>query len=109
MWAALVAAVSGLGVWLLSQRNISAAVKRTRSAVTADEQKVEADERAIFRTSLIAEIGEMRQLIRECEIDKETLRQRLSATEGQILILKASNEIMERWVAFFNERGLSLD
>jgi hypothetical protein len=77
--------------------------------MSADESKAEAVERAAFRSSLVAEVAEMRQMIKECETDKDTLRQRLSATEGQILILKASNEIMERWVAFFNERGLSLD
>ncbi len=103
------AASSGLGAWLLSLRNISATVERTRIAMSADESKAEAVERAAFRSSLIAEVAEMRQLIKECETDKDSLRQRLSATEAQILVLKASNEIMERWVAFFNERGLSLD
>jgi hypothetical protein len=103
------AAISGLGAWLLSLRNISATVERTRLAMSADVSKAEAVERAAFRSSLIAEVTEMRQLIKECETDKDSLRQRLSATEGQILVLKASNEIMERWVAFFNERGLSLD
>jgi hypothetical protein len=109
IWAVAAAGISGLGAWLLSLRNISATVERTRIAMSADESKAEAVERAAFRSSLVAEVAEMRQMIKECETDKDTLRQRLSATEGQILILKASNEIMERWVAFFNERGLSLD
>lgn len=107
--AVAAAGVSGLGAWLLSLRNIGATVERTRIVMSADESKAEAAERAAFRSSLIAEVAEMRQLIKECETDKVTLRQRLSATEGQILVLKASNEIMERWVAFFNERGMWLD
>jgi uncharacterized protein HemX len=107
IWAALAAGVSGLGAWLLSLRNISATVERARLAMNADVSKAEAAERAAFRTSLMSEISEMRRLIKECETDKETLRQRLNTTEGQILVLKASNEIMERWVAFFNERGIS--
>lgn len=77
--------------------------------MTADGSNAEAVERAAFRTSLMSEVSEMRQMMKECETDKEVLRQRLNATEGQILVLKASNEIMERWVAFFNERDVSPD
>lgn len=77
--------------------------------MSADVANAEVVERAAFRTSLMSEISEMRRLIKECEGDKEALRQRLNVAEGQILVLKASNEIMERWVAFFNERGLSPD
>jgi uncharacterized protein HemX len=107
IWAALAAGVSGLGAWLLSLRNISATVERARLAMNADVSKAEAAERAAFRTSLMSELSEMRRLIKECETERETLQQRLNTAEGQILVLKASNEIMERWVAFFNERGLS--
>jgi hypothetical protein len=103
------AGISGIGAWLLSLRNISATVERTRIAITADESKAEVVARAAFRSSLIEELAKMRELIKECETDRDTLRLRLSATEGQILVLKASNEIMERWIAFFNERGLLLD
>lgn len=109
IWAVVAAGISGFGAWMISLRNISATVERTRMAMSADVSNAEAVERAAFRTSLMAEVSEMRQLIKECETDKEALRQRLSATEGQILVLKASNEIMERWVAFFNERGPSPD
>lgn len=107
IWAALAAGLSAVGAWLLSLRNISATVERARLAMNADLSKAEAEERAAFRTSLMSEVSEMRRLIKECETDKETLRQRLNTAEGQILVLKASNEIMERWVAFFNERGMS--
>ena len=109
IWAVVAAGISGIGAWIISLRNISAMVERTRMAMSTDVSNAEAAERAAFRTSLMAEISEMRQLIKECETDKEALRQRLSATEAQISVLKASNEIMERWVAFFNERGLSPD
>jgi hypothetical protein len=107
--AVVAAGISGLGAWLVSRRNISATVERTRTAMTADGSNAEAVERAAFRTSLMSEVSEMRQMMKECETDKEVLRQRLNATEGQILVLKASNEIMERWVAFFNERDVSPD
>lgn len=109
LWAVLAAGISGLGAWLINMRNISSTVERTRISISADVANAEVVERAAFRTSLMSEISEMRKLIKECEGDKETLRQRLNAAEGQILVLKASNEIMERWVAFFNERGLSAD
>jgi hypothetical protein len=109
LWAVLAAGISGLGAWLINMRNISSTVERTRISISADVANAEVVERAAFRTSLMSEISEMRKLIKECEGDKETLRQRLNAAEGQILVLKASNEIMERWVAVFNERGLSAD
>jgi hypothetical protein len=109
LWAALGAGISGLGAWLINMRSISSTVERTRISMSADVANAEVVERAAFRTSLMSEISEMRRLIKECEGDKETLRQRLNATEGQILVLKASNEIMERWIAFFNERGSSHD
>jgi predicted amino acid-binding ACT domain protein len=109
IWAVVAAGVSGVGAWLISLRNISATVERTRLAMNADVSNAEAAERAAFRTSLMAEVSELRQMIKDCETDRDALRQRLGATESQILVLKASNEIMERWVAFFNERGLSSD
>src|ERR1700742_68594 len=90
IWAVAAAGISGLGAWLLSLHNISGAVERTRIAMSANESKDEAVERAAFRSSLIEEVAEMRQLIKECETDKDMLRKRLSATEGQILVLKAS-------------------
>jgi hypothetical protein len=109
IWAVFAAAMSGLGAWLLSLRRISATVERTRIAMRADISNAEAGERAAFRTALMTEVSEMRQLMKESEAEKESLRQRLNAADGQILVLKASNEIMERWIAFFNERGMSAD
>ena len=105
VWAIVAAGVSGLGAWLLSLRNINATVESTRLKLRADVSAAEAAERAAFRTALMTEVTEMRQLVKDCEAQKELLRQRLNAADGQILVLKASNEIMERWIAFFNERG----
>jgi hypothetical protein len=104
IWAILAAGMSGLSAWLLSLRNISATVERTRLAMSADVSHAEAAERAAFRTALMTEVSEMRQLMKECEAEKQILRQRLNAADGKILVLKATNEIMERWIAFFNER-----
>ena len=106
IWALLAAGISGLGAWLLSLRNISATVERTRLAMRADLSNAEAVERAAFRTALMTEISEMRRAMKESEAEKEGLRQRLNVADGQILVLKASNEIMERWIAFYNERNL---
>ncbi len=109
IWAIVSAAVSGFGAWLLSMRNINATLERSRIALSADLASAEAVERAAFRTALMTEVSEMRQRIKESEIEKETLRQRLNIADGQILVLKASNEIMEKWIAFFNERGMGSD
>jgi hypothetical protein len=53
----------------------------------------------------MTEISTLRLLIKDCEAERDTLRSRVNAMEGQILVLKASNEIMERWVGFFKERN----
>jgi hypothetical protein len=107
LWAALSAGVSGIGAWLLSLRKINASVERARIKISAEASASEIAERAAFRATLMAELSVMRQLIRECEADKEALRERLNIAEGQIIILKASNEIMERWVTFFKDRHSS--
>ncbi|HEY4044694.1 MAG TPA: hypothetical protein VGM32_23015 [Rhodopila sp.] len=109
IWAVLSASASGIGAWLLSLRNISATVERSRMAMSAEMLNAEAAERTAFRAALMTEVSEMRQIIKAAEIEKESLRQRLNAADAQILVLKASNEIMERWIAFFNERGMGLD
>ena len=104
IWAIFSAAVTGLGTWLLSIRNTNASIERARIKMTTEVSNAEVAERAAFRATLMAEVAAMRQLMKECESDKYALRERLNATEGQILILKASNEIMERWVAFFKDQ-----
>jgi hypothetical protein len=53
----------------------------------------------------MADIAELRRLIKECDSDRDVLRCRVNVAEEQILVLKASNEIMERWLAFFKDRN----
>ena len=65
----------------------------------------ETEQRAAFRATLIAEVAGLRGLIKDCETEKEALHERVDRAEGQIIVLKASNEIMERWVTFFKERS----
>jgi hypothetical protein len=49
------------------------------------------------------ELSGLRAQIKECETDKNALRERLNTAEAEIMVLKASNEIMEKWVAFFRD------
>jgi hypothetical protein len=105
IWAIFSAGVSALGAWLLSLRNANASIERARIKMSTEVSTAEVAERASFRATLMAEVGAMRILMKECETDKYLLRDRLNMAEAQILILKASNEIMERWVTFFKDRN----
>jgi hypothetical protein len=105
VWVALSGAVSGVGGWLVSVRKISAAIERSRVKMILDASAGETAERAAFRATLMVDITNLRLLIKECDTDRDLLRARVNTTEGQILVLKASNEIMERWVAFFKDRS----
>jgi hypothetical protein len=104
-WVALSGAISGFGGWFVSVRKINASIERARIKMIAEAATGEAAERASFRESLMAEMAALRQLIRECETERDVLRARINTAEGQILVLKASNEIMERWVTFFKDRN----
>jgi hypothetical protein len=104
-WVALSGAISGLGGWFISIRKINASIERARIKTIAEASTGEAAERAAFRDSLITEMAALRQMIKECEIERDVLRARVNTAEGQILVLKASNEIMERWVTFFKDRN----
>jgi hypothetical protein len=108
MWAAFSAGVSALGAWLLSLRNANASIERARIRMTTELSATEVAERAAFRATLMAEVAAMRASMKECETDKYMLRDRLNVAEGQILILKASNEIMEKWVTFFKDHSSNL-
>ena len=103
LWGALSGTASGLGVFLLSVWRIRASVERARIQLMADAAATEAAERAAFRTSLMEEIADLRVQVKACELDKNQLRERLNTAEAEILVLKASNEIMEKWVAFFRD------
>jgi hypothetical protein len=83
------------GAWLLSIRNANASIEHARIKVTTEISTAEVAERAAFRATLMAEVAAMRALMKECETDKYALRERLNTAEGEIQILKASNEIME--------------
>jgi hypothetical protein len=106
LWGAVSGAVSGIGMFLLSFRKVSASVEHARMKMAADAAKVEIGERAAFRASLMNELAGLRAQIKACEADKNQLRERLYNAEAEILVLKASNEIMEKWVAFFRD-GIS--
>jgi hypothetical protein len=105
VWAALSGALSGLGTWAVGMRQVSASIERARIQMNATALAEENAERAAFRTALMAEISELRQQMKECEADRDHLRTRVNAAEEQIMVLKASNEIMERWLAFFRDRN----
>jgi hypothetical protein len=106
LWGAFSGAVSGVGMFLISFWKLSAAVERARMKMTADAAAAETVERAAFRASLMDELAGLRAQIKACEADKNQLRERLNTAEAEILVLKASNEIMEKWVAFFRD-GIS--
>ncbi len=103
VWALVSGLLSGMGGLLIRVRGINASVERTRLKAASDAAAAEQAERAAFRATLLTEITAMRQLIKECEIDRDALRERLASAEAQILVLKASNEIMEKWVTFFRD------
>jgi hypothetical protein len=105
VWAAVSGAISCVVTWFLGLKKLGASLERARLKLAADASTNETAERAAFRTTLMTEITALRQLIRECDAERDILRGRVNATEGQILLLKASNEIMERWVGFFKDRN----
>jgi septal ring factor EnvC (AmiA/AmiB activator) len=103
LWGAISAAASTAGMCFISFRKVSASVERTRMKMTADAAEAERAERSAFRASLVAEIAGLRAQVKACEADKNQLRERLNNAEAEILVLKASNEIMEKWVTFFRD------
>jgi hypothetical protein len=106
IWGAVSGVAGGIGMFLVSFWKVSASIERAKLKLTTDASSAEAAERAAFRASLMDELSGLRAQIKECEADKNTFRDRLNNTEAEILVLKASNEIMEKWVAFFRD-GIS--
>jgi hypothetical protein len=104
IWIALSGTVSGLGAWLVSIKKINASIEQARIKMLAEAASGESAERAAFRATLMTEIAALRQLIKECETERDSIRERVNHAEEQILVLNASNEIMEKWVAFFKDR-----
>ena len=86
-------------------RQIAVSIERARLKNNAEMLAGESAERAAFRAALMTDISDLRALMKECDADRDLLRTRVNAAEEQILVLKASNEIMERWLAFFKDRN----
>jgi hypothetical protein len=86
-------------------RKVSASIERTRIKMIADASSEESAERAAFRATLMTEIAALRVMVKECETEKDSIRERVNRAEEQIIVLNASNEIMEKWVAFFKDRS----
>jgi hypothetical protein len=103
IWGALSGVAGGIGMFLVSFWKVSASFERARLKMASDASSAETAERAAFRASLMDELSGLRAQIKECETDKNALRERLNNAEAEIMVLKASNEIMEKWVAFFRD------
>lgn len=86
-------------------RQVNVSIERERHKVNSEALSGESAERAAFRAALMSEIADLRRMIKECDADRDLLRGRVNTAEEQILVLKASNEIMERWLAFFKDRN----
>ncbi|HEY0182838.1 MAG TPA: hypothetical protein VGC09_08530 [Rhodopila sp.] len=99
--------MSGVGTWLLSMRRISVSLEHARLKMRAEALTEETTERAAFRAALMADVAELRRLMKECEVDRDALRTRVNSAEEQIVVLNASNQILERWIRFFKERKAS--
>jgi L-rhamnose isomerase len=104
IWAALSTGVGGIAAWVLSRRNIDSVIERVRIETHAELSASEAEERIAFRATLMAEMMSMRQLLKDCNTDKETLRQRLNTAMAQSLVLRATVEIMEKRVTLGRDR-----
>jgi hypothetical protein len=107
--AVLSSITGGVGAWLLSRRNIDAILERAQIETNAEVSAAETAERTAFRAMLMAEVAAMRQLIKECDADKEALHERLNAAMAQSLVLRATVEIMEKRVAFSRQRHALCD
>jgi hypothetical protein len=103
IWGALSGVAGGIGMFLVSFWKVSASFERAKLKMASDASSAETAERAAFRASLMDELSGLRAQIKECETDKNSLRERLNTAEAEIMVLKASNEIMEKWVAFFRD------
>lgn len=101
VWAALAGLISSAGTWFLGVRKLRVSAEQNREKVIAELSVGEHADRASFRSTLISDIANLRQLQKECEADRDSLRKRINVTEEQILVLKASAEMMQRWLSFF--------
>lgn len=104
-WVAVSGVASALGSWAISVKTLRVAIARERDKVMSETAATENAERALFRTTLMSDIQGLRLLIKECEIDRTAMRARIVATEEQLIVQQGSNEIMQRWIAFFRSQG----
>jgi hypothetical protein len=109
IWIAVSGGLSAVFAWFVSVARINASIEQARIKLVSEVLSDETEQRAAFRATLIAEIAALRGLIKDCETEKEALHGRANRAEGQTIVLKASNEIMERWVTFFKERSSERD
>lgn len=98
------AAASGVATWLIGARKIATSLQEKKFELGAGISATEANERASFRASLLAELAALRALVKEGEADRDRLREQLCAAESQIVVLRASNEILEKWINFLRAR-----
>jgi hypothetical protein len=103
-WSLLAAIICSFVSWLIAMRRASVTLERERMHAQAHTLASENVERAAFRSALMTEIGKVREEIKDCEAAREALRGRVNALEEQLIVLRATNEIMQRWLVFFKQR-----
>ena len=87
-------------------RQIAVSIERARLKNNAEMLgRGDCRTRSVSAPHSMTDISDLGALMKECEADRDLLRTRVNAAEEQILVLKASNEIMERWLAFFKDRN----
>ena len=96
--------INRLTAWGLSRRITEALIAHIYAQGDFGASATETEERAAFRTMLMAEISSLRQTVRQQDADKDVLRQCLNTALAQTLILRATVEIMEQRVAFNHQR-----
>ncbi len=107
-WAALSAMVSSVLTWRLGMRGMSASSEQSHRKMVDEYQASEQADRAQFRTTLMTDLASVRALQKECEIDRDHLRTRINDNEKQIALLKASAEIMQKWLQFFKSAEVTM-
>jgi len=102
-WAAVTGGLSSVLTWRLGVRGMRNAARKDREKFTEDYAASEQADRAQFRTTLMSDLAALRALQKECEVDRDHLRGRINDNAKQILMLKASAEIMQKWLDFFRK------
>jgi len=105
IWAAVSGVVSAIGSWIVALATLRARNERDHEKLAKEAAASENAERALFRTTLLSDIAGLRLLVKEGDIERNVMRARIVALEEQLLIQRASNEIMQRWIAFFRSQG----